>query len=357
VTAYFTAHGMIFGWAWFLANMIGILAIALPLMLAVAMVIYAERKIWAAIALRRGPNVVGPWGLLQSFADGLKVFLKETIVPSSANKGLFLIAPIITFATALIVWAVVPFDIGVVLTDINVGLEEFVEHSFYEKWDDYPFKTDPLGNPLSPNHPWNKTTIPRPGKQNWKDRYSWATTPTWLCLPSRGEDQTSVGAELHVQPAGAALAAPARSDRLHLVAHVLRGVRLRLRRNFSDRVRPENAEDRTQQRSEYAQNTNRFTGTRTYMEIRCSAPTRTLSSSSPSLCGRTYKHPATSTIRHARARPTLTTPRRCGQAHPGPVGNSGSVPGDHVGNINGPAQSHGGGHRRGTELRSAVPVT
>ena len=65
------------------------------------------------------------------------------------------------------------------LTDINVGLEEFVEHSFYEKWDDYPFKTDPLGNPLSPNHPWNKTTIPRPGAQNWKERYSWATTPTW----------------------------------------------------------------------------------------------------------------------------------------------------------------------------------
>jgi hydrogenase large subunit len=65
------------------------------------------------------------------------------------------------------------------LTDINVGLEEFVEHSYYEKWDDYPFKTDPLGNPLSPNHPWNKTTIPRPGAQNWKERYSWATTPTW----------------------------------------------------------------------------------------------------------------------------------------------------------------------------------
>ena len=102
--------------------MIGILVIALPLLLAVAMVIYAERKIWAAIALRRGPNVVGPWGLLQSFADGLKVFLKETIIPTSANKGLFLIAPIITFTVALIVWAVVPFDVGVVLADINVGL-------------------------------------------------------------------------------------------------------------------------------------------------------------------------------------------------------------------------------------------
>ncbi|MES2147924.1 MAG: NADH-quinone oxidoreductase subunit NuoH [Pseudomonadota bacterium] len=122
MTAYFVAHGMVFGWAWFLANLIGILAIALPLMLAVAMVIYAERKIWAAIALRRGPNVVGPWGLLQSFADGLKVFLKETIVPTNANKGLFLIAPITTFTVALIVWAVIPFQPGVVVADINVGL-------------------------------------------------------------------------------------------------------------------------------------------------------------------------------------------------------------------------------------------
>ncbi|RUM52063.1 MAG: cytochrome C [Methylococcus sp.] len=65
------------------------------------------------------------------------------------------------------------------LTDLNVGTEEFVDRSYYEKWEDYPFKTDPLGNPLSPNHPWNKTTIPRPGKQNWKERYSWSTTPTW----------------------------------------------------------------------------------------------------------------------------------------------------------------------------------
>ena len=122
MTAFFVSHGMIYGWAWFLATIIGILVIALPLMLAVAMVIYAERKIWAAFALRRGPNVVGPFGLLQSFADGLKVFLKETIIPTSANKGLFLIAPIITFTTALIVWAVIPFQVGVVVADINVGL-------------------------------------------------------------------------------------------------------------------------------------------------------------------------------------------------------------------------------------------
>src|SRR6188508_545193 len=122
MTAWFQSYGVNYEWSWLLATVIGILVIALPLMLAVAMIIYAERKIWAAIALRRGPNVVGPWGLLQSFADGLKVFLKETIVPSAANKGLFLLAPIITFTVALIVWAVVPFDVGVVLTDINVGL-------------------------------------------------------------------------------------------------------------------------------------------------------------------------------------------------------------------------------------------
>ena len=110
------------GFGWFVANLIFILAIALPLMLAVAMIIYADRKIWAAIALRRGPNVVGPFGLLQSFADGLKVFLQETIIPSGANKGLFLIAPIITFTVALLAWAVIPFSAEMVLADINVGL-------------------------------------------------------------------------------------------------------------------------------------------------------------------------------------------------------------------------------------------
>jgi len=122
MTDLFVRWGATYDWAWFLATIIGILVIALPLMLAVAMVIYAERKIWAAVALRRGPNVVGPWGLLQSFADGLKVFLKETIVPTSANKGLFLIAPIVTFTVALIVWAVIPFQPGVVLANVNVGL-------------------------------------------------------------------------------------------------------------------------------------------------------------------------------------------------------------------------------------------
>ena len=114
--------GMTYEWAWFTATLAGILLIALPLMLAVAMIIYADRKIWAAMALRRGPNVVGPFGLLQSFADGLKVVLQETIIPSAANKGLFLIAPIVTFTVALMAWAVIPFNSGAVLADINVGL-------------------------------------------------------------------------------------------------------------------------------------------------------------------------------------------------------------------------------------------
>src|SRR5215510_816982 len=110
MTATFQHWGMSYEWAWLIATIIGILVIALPLMLAVAMIIYADRKIWAAIALRRGPNVVGPFGLLQSFADGLKVFLKETIVPSAANKGIFLIAPVVTFTVALMAWAVIPFN-------------------------------------------------------------------------------------------------------------------------------------------------------------------------------------------------------------------------------------------------------
>jgi NADH-quinone oxidoreductase subunit H len=122
MTAFFQSLGLSYEWAWGLATLAGILLIALPLMLAVAMIIYAERKLWAAFALRRGPNVVGPFGVLQSFADGLKVFLQETIIPSASNRGLFLIAPIITFTVALMAWAVIPFNSGAVLADINVGL-------------------------------------------------------------------------------------------------------------------------------------------------------------------------------------------------------------------------------------------
>jgi NADH-quinone oxidoreductase subunit H len=122
MTQFFQTLGLSYEWAWGIATICGILLIALPLMLGVAMIIYADRKIWAAMALRRGPNVVGPWGLLQSFADGLKVALQETIIPSAANKGLFLLAPILTFTVALMAWAVIPFNSGAILANINVGL-------------------------------------------------------------------------------------------------------------------------------------------------------------------------------------------------------------------------------------------
>ncbi len=122
MTEFFQSLGLSYEWAWTIATLTGIIVISLLVMFAVAMVIYVDRKVLGAIMLRRGPNVVGPLGLLQSFADGLKVFLQETIIPSAANKGIFLLAPIITFTVALAAWAVIPFDAGMVLADINVGL-------------------------------------------------------------------------------------------------------------------------------------------------------------------------------------------------------------------------------------------
>lgn len=92
------------------------------LLVAIAYVLYADRKIWAAVQIRRGPNVVGPWGLLQSFADLLKFVLKEPIIPASANKGLFLLAPLVTCVLALAAWAVIPVSDGWVIADINVGI-------------------------------------------------------------------------------------------------------------------------------------------------------------------------------------------------------------------------------------------
>jgi NADH-quinone oxidoreductase subunit H len=92
------------------------------LLIAVAYVLLADRKIWAAVQIRRGPNVVGPWGLFQSFADLIKFVLKEPVIPAGANKGVFLLAPLVTCVLALAAWAVIPVDAGWVISNINVGI-------------------------------------------------------------------------------------------------------------------------------------------------------------------------------------------------------------------------------------------
>ena len=111
------------GYAWPGVIMVAqILAIIVPLLLSVAYLTYAERKVIAAMQLRKGPNVVGPFGLLQPIADGIKLLFKETILPAGANRVVFIVAPMLMFVLALIGWAVIPFDEGWVLADINVGI-------------------------------------------------------------------------------------------------------------------------------------------------------------------------------------------------------------------------------------------
>jgi NADH-quinone oxidoreductase subunit H len=111
------------GYAWpTLITVAQILAMLVPLLVAVAYLTLAERKVIAAMQMRRGPNVVGPFGLLQPIADGVKLLFKETILPAGANRVVFLLAPMLTFTLAMIAWAVIPVDDGWVIADINVGI-------------------------------------------------------------------------------------------------------------------------------------------------------------------------------------------------------------------------------------------
>ncbi|MAJ22315.1 MAG: NADH-quinone oxidoreductase subunit H [Candidatus Pelagibacter sp. TMED64] len=99
-----------------------ILFILLPVLVSVALIVWLDRRIWAFVQKRKGPNVVGPFGLLQSLADALKYIFKEIIIPSSANKVIFILAPIVTMTLALVAWAVIPFSEELVLSNINVGI-------------------------------------------------------------------------------------------------------------------------------------------------------------------------------------------------------------------------------------------
>src|SRR6266508_2731455 len=121
--AEFFASSFWTGFLWPLIIMIAqSLLLLVVLLIAIAYILLADRKIWAAVQIRRGPNVVGPWGLLQSFADLLKFVLKEPVIPASANKGVFLLAPVVTCVLALAAWAVIPVNLGWVIADINVGI-------------------------------------------------------------------------------------------------------------------------------------------------------------------------------------------------------------------------------------------
>jgi NADH-quinone oxidoreductase subunit H len=111
------------GWLWPIVKMaLESVVLLVALLIYTAYVLYGERKIWAAVQLRRGPNVVGPWGLLQSFADLLKFVFKEPIIPAGANKGVFLLAPLVTATLALSAWAVIPVNSGWAIANINVGV-------------------------------------------------------------------------------------------------------------------------------------------------------------------------------------------------------------------------------------------
>ena len=110
------------GFGLFLLILAERLLVTVLILVALAFLMYADRKIWAAVQIRRGPNVVGPWGLLQSFADFLKYIVKEVVVPSGADKAVYFLAPMISFVLPVIVWAVIPWAPGWVISDMNVGI-------------------------------------------------------------------------------------------------------------------------------------------------------------------------------------------------------------------------------------------
>jgi len=122
LTNFFQHQGLPFAWSWTISQVVIIFVFQLVLALSVAAFILADRKIWAAVQMRRGPNVVGAFGLLQTIADALKFFFKEVIIPSGANKVLFVLGPLITATLAFAAWAVIPVSAGWVVSNINVGI-------------------------------------------------------------------------------------------------------------------------------------------------------------------------------------------------------------------------------------------
>ncbi len=118
----FQSLGLPYAWAWLIGEICAIVVLAVVLLLMLAYILLADRKIWAAVQMRKGPNVVGAFGLLQSFADFFKFAFKEVVIPAGANKVVFLLAPLLSFVLAFAAWAVVPVNDGWVIADINVGV-------------------------------------------------------------------------------------------------------------------------------------------------------------------------------------------------------------------------------------------
>jgi NADH-quinone oxidoreductase subunit H len=121
-TNYLQHAGLPYAWAWTISQVVLILVFEVVIMVSIAFWILADRKIWAAVQMRRGPNVVGAFGLLQTFADAMKFMFKEPIIPAGANKVIFILAPLVSTTLAFAGWAVVPLDNGWVVADINVGI-------------------------------------------------------------------------------------------------------------------------------------------------------------------------------------------------------------------------------------------